>query len=200
MPNTNEGTAAPAGEAQTTEEAPAQTAAPEATGTPVPADEVTTLRSRNAGLDAKVTELTKARLAAEEAAAQAATKLAQYESGVVKGDEALRAQLQAKEAELNAARQEASLARIAAAYPETFAVLGDAAANMPADKLAEAEARFKGVAALPAESNTPPPVGNNAARPLAPGIKPVEDMTLAEFKAHAAAQFSNTRWSDLVSD
>ena len=138
----------------------AQTAAPAETGTPSAPDEVTTLKSRNAGLDAKVTALIESQKKAEAAAAEATAKLSAYEAGKVGADEALRAQLQAKEAELETVRKEAALARIAAQYPETFAVLGEATASLSADKLAEAEARFKGVA----ETKTPPPIGTNPSR------------------------------------
>lgn len=128
-----------------------------------PRDEVTVLRSRNAGLDAKVTALTQAQKAAEQRAADALAKLEAYEAKTVGSDEALRAQLDVSKAELAAARQETALARIAAAYPETFAVLGEAAANLSPEKLAEAEARFRGV---PPEEPAPipRPIGNNQSR------------------------------------
>jgi hypothetical protein len=133
-----------------------------ATDTQSAPDEVTTLRSRNAGLDAKVTELTKASKAAEQKAADALAKLQAYEEGKVGSEEALRAQLQRVEAEAAQARREAKVARIEAKFPETFKVFGDAVAEMGEDKLAEAETRFKGV---PAESDTPPkPLGNNPSR------------------------------------
>jgi hypothetical protein len=133
----------------------------EGAGTPPVADEVTTLRSRNAGLDAKVTALTKERKEANARAEAAEAKLAEYEAGRVGADEALRAQLAAKDAELNAVRKDAHLARIEAQYPETFAVLGEAAAGLSAEKLAEAEARFTGVEA---PAPTPKPVPNNSGR------------------------------------
>lgn len=177
MPDTSAGTVLEANEAPSTEapEAPA-------TGTQTP-DEVTTLRSRNAGLDAKVTELTKARQAAEQAAAEAAAKLADYESGKVQADEALRAQLSAKEQELEAIRQEALVARIEAKYPETFALFGNAVTGMTPETLAASEARLTG-AGFDAVPETPRPVGNNAARPQAPTKKAIEDMTAAELRAH----------------
>jgi len=132
-----------------------------------PADEVTKLRSRNAGLDAKVTSLTQSAAAAEAARVAAEQKLADYEAKVVGQDEALRAQVDAVKAELEATRQEARLARIEAQYPETFAVLGDAAANLSPEKLAEAEARFAGVEP-PVEQPRAKPIGNNPSRTAAP--------------------------------
>ena len=147
----------------TPETAEAQTPAAElpATGTPVVPDEVTTLRSRNAGLDAKVSALQTAEKAAKAEAADAKAALAAYEQGKVGSEVALAERLKAKDAELEAVRKEAQLARIEAKYPETFAVLGEAAANLSADKLAEAEARFKGVAAA---ETTQRPIGNNPSR------------------------------------
>ena len=169
-------------------EAPAAGTAP-ATGTPPAADEVTTLRSRNAGLDAKVTELTNATKLAEQRAAEAAQKLADYEAGTVSKGEALRAQLASKEAELAQARQEAQVARIAAKFPETFGVLGDAAAALTEDQLAASEARFAGVPATP---ETPKPMGANPPRTPG-GAKSIEDMTAAELRAHLAT-FPISSW------
>lgn len=156
-----------------------QTPAPAAA--PQSADEVTTLRSRLAGLDAKVTSLTQ-ETAKERAAREAAEqKLRDYEAGKVGADEALRAQVEQKEAELALVRKEAALARIEAKYPETFSVLGQAAAALTPDQLAASEARFAGVAAPP---ETPVPLGSNPARPQAPAAKAIEDMSIEELKAH----------------
>lgn len=169
---------------QTEEAQPAQV------GTPAPVDEVTTLRSRNAGLDAKVTELQKVAAEAKAAADAAAAKLADYEAGKVGADEALRAQLQAKEAELAETRKLAALARIEARFPETFGVLGAAAASLTEDQLAASEARFAGVAAPP---ETPRPVGANPARPQAAAPKALEDMTADELRRHLAT-FNGSVW------
>lgn len=141
------------------------TAADAKTGTQTP-DEVTTLRSRNQGLDAKVTTLTQAQKAEKARADAAEQKLRDYEANKVGADEALRAQLAVKEDELKAARQEAALARIESQFPETYAVLGEAAFGLSAEKLAEAEARFKGVAAPDAPAANPKPIGNNAGRTI----------------------------------
>lgn len=146
------------------DEAQVDAAATAATGTQTP-DEVTTLRSRNAGLDAKVTELSTATKNAVKERDAALTKLSDYEAGKVGADEALRAQLDVAKADATLARQEALLARIEAKYPETYAVLGEAAASLSADKLAEAEARFAGVAAEPAPvASKPVPIANNQSR------------------------------------
>lgn len=184
MADGNEGTT------EGTEQAPGTESETPAAGTVQTPDEVTTLRSRNAGLDAKVTSLsqeTASHKAAREAAEQ---KLRDYESGKVQADEALRAQLSEKDIELAQVRREAALARIEAKFPETFGVLGEAAASLTADQLAASEARFAGV---PAESNTPPvPLGTGAPRVPAAGGKAVEDMNVAELMAHQAKVFSGS--------
>jgi hypothetical protein len=150
--------------------------------------EVTTLRSRLAGLDAKVTAL-QGETAAEKSAREAAEqKLRDYEAGKVNADEALRAQLAEKETEAAAARRDAALARIEAKYPETFAVLGEAAASLTADQLAASEARFAGVPA-PVETSTPVPPANNGARPPTTR-KNIEDMSAAELRAHMESTFT----------
>lgn len=178
MTDTNEGTAPEGGEAQAETET-------STTGTPAPKDEVTTLRSRNAGLDAKVTSLMTQAEAAEAARKAAEQKLADYEAGKVQGDEALRAQLSTKETELAEARREAALAKIEAKFPETFAVLGDSAATLTPEKLAEAEARFKGIAA---EAENPKPIGNNPSRVQggASGASNKAEITVKDREAHLA--------------
>lgn len=179
-----------AGTAPETGEAPAESTAPAAptTGTQTAPDEVTTLRSRTAGLDAKVTELQKAALAAEARAEAAAAKLAEYEAGKVNADEALRAQLDAERAETAKARKEAALNRIEAKYPETFGVLGEAAASLSEDQLAASEARMAGV---PTETIEPPvPGGVNAPRPPSTR-KSIDDMSVSELEAYMLSTFTS---------
>lgn len=154
--------------------------------TPPTPDEVTTLRSRNAGLDAKVTELQRATKAAEQKAAEAAQRLADYEAGKVGSEEALRAQVAAKDAEIALARKEAALARVEAKYPETFAVLGEAAGSLSDDQLAAAEARFRGVGEVP-ETPTPKPLGANPQRAPGTAAKAIEDMSVDELRKHLAS-------------
>jgi hypothetical protein len=89
--------------------------------------------SRIAGLDAKVTSLQSETTAQKQAREAAEQKLRDYEEGKVNADEALRAQLQEKERELEQSRREAAVAKIASAYPETFGVFGEAVANMTPD-------------------------------------------------------------------
>jgi len=178
MTDTNAGTEPTQGEAQTP--APA-----EQTGTPPAGDEVTTLRSRNAGLDAKVTELQKARQEAERKAADAAKKLADYEAELVSKDEALRAQVAAKDAELAAIKAQARQQFIESKYPETFGVLGEAALGLSDDQLAASEARMSGVSGEP-----PTPLGANPGRTQAPRAKALEDMTTDEVKQYMKTAFN----------
>lgn len=158
MTDGNEGTTEGTAEAPATDES---TAPATETGTPQTPDEVTTLRSRNAGLDAKVTSLAaqaKADKARADAAEARALALAEAKEG---GDAELRAELERMKAENAAARKDAALARIEAKYPETFGVLGETAASLSEDQLAASEARYAGV---PAEAKTPTPGGSNPAR------------------------------------
>jgi hypothetical protein len=172
------GTASADAEAQSTETT--ETPAPDA-GTQAK-DEVTLLKSRAAGLDAKVTELTKAAKAAKAAEEAALAKLSDYELGKVQGDEALRTQLAAKEAEVAQVRTEAKLARIEAKYPETFGVLGAAASALTDDQLAANEARLAGV-----ETGTPGTQGANPARSQNSATKAIADMSPAELRVHLAS-------------
>jgi hypothetical protein len=175
MADGNEGTAPVEGQAPVIDAAPAAAAS----GTVTQPDEVTTLRSRNAGLDAKVTELSKAEKAAIARAEAAEARAIELANGKDNGDAELRAQLSAKDEELGKVRREAALARIEAKYPETFGVFGDTAASMTEDQLAASEARFAGVT----ETSTPTPAGINAPRVIA-GAKAIEDMTAAELEKH----------------
>lgn len=177
--DTNAGTPSQDDEAQT---------APVA-GTPAPQDEVTTLRSRNAGLDAKVSELLKAQ-ATEKARADAAEARAlELAQGKDNGDQELRSQLQAREQELAETRKLAALTRIEAKYPETFGVLGAAASTLTEDQLAASEARFAGVT----ESSAPRTLGANPQRPATAAAKALEDMTADELRKHLST-FSSAAW------
>lgn len=142
---------------QGTEQAPV-----EQTGSAPAADEVTTLRSRISGYTAKVNELTTAQKALAKERDDLKAALDKALAGTVDKDEALRSVAAEKDGEIQRLRREAALAKIEAKYPETFAVLGEAAASLSPESLAEAEARFRGVAA---GNVTPPkPIGNNPPR------------------------------------
>jgi hypothetical protein len=160
--------------------APEEPEAQPETGTPSNLDEVTTLKSRAAGLDAKVSKLLEQVKAAEEARQKAEQSLADLQTGKVQADEALSARLAEKDAEIASIRREAKLTAAAAKYPETFGVLGESIATMSDDQLAAAEARFKGVP----ETTSQAPVGNNAARSQAPTTKAIGDMNVKELEEH----------------
>lgn len=159
----NDGTETPEGQA------PEDTETVEPTGavaevTITQPDEVTKLRSRNQGLDAKVTSLTRSQKEAIERAEAAEAKLNEIVTGKANGDEETRALILKLNAELDASKATAKAAILASRYPESYAELGDSIATMPEDKLAGIEARLAGV---PAESNRPPtPISNSAARPI----------------------------------
>lgn len=143
-----------------------------------PKDESATYLSRIAGLDAKVTTLTDAQKAAEARALAAEQKLAQYETGKVNADEALRAQLAAKDAELATERKQAALARVEAKFPETYALLGEATASMAPEVLAATEARLKGV--TPEDDDSPTPELHNESKArngAATGKKTLESLS-----------------------
>lgn len=139
-------------------------------------DEYAKLLSRIAGLDAKVTTLQSETVAERRAREAAETKLRDYEAGKVSADEALRAQLEAKDRELAATRKEAAMAKIASAYPETYGVFGEAVVGMSPDQLAAAEARFAGT---PGTGYRSP--GANPARGTT-GSKDPSQMTLEELR------------------
>lgn len=170
MTDTNTGTA----------DAPAEAQQP-AAGTQTGTDEVTMLRSRNSGLDAKVTSLA-AQAAAEKARADAAEARAlALAEGKANGDAELRAQLEAERTAAATARAEARKARLETKFPETLSVLGDAALSLTDDQLAASEARMSGAGF---EGGTPRPVGANPQRSQSGAPKAIEDMSLAELRAH----------------
>jgi hypothetical protein len=168
--------------------------APPTSATQTP-DEVTRLKSRAAGLDAKVTELSRSEAAAKAERDAALARLNDYEAGKVGNDEALKSQLQAKDAELAEARREASVARLQATYPESYLELGDAIANLTPEKLASIEARLSGV---PSEDDSPTPRRSNPAR--TPGTPTrgngLEDLSIEDLKAKLRADKAPANWLD----
>lgn len=179
MPNTDPN----AGTAPEGEEAQPETTPVVETGTPANDSEVTTLRSRNAGLDAKVTSLSEANKAAIARAEAAEARALALAEGKENGDQELRAQNEQLKADAASARQEALLNKIEAKYPETFGVLGAVAATLTEDQLAASEARMVGV-----ESGNPAPLGANPSRAGAGAPKAIEDMNVAELQAHMRKQ------------
>ena len=140
-----------------------------------PQDEYAKLLSRIAGLDAKVTSLKSETDAQRQAREAAEKKLADYEAGKVNADEALRAQLEAKERELEQTRREVAIAKVAQAYPETFGVFGEAVVGMSPDQLAAAEARFAGNTGARGAPGANPPRQQG-------GTKDPNQMSLAELR------------------
>lgn len=185
------GTETPAPEAQSQENAPAA-------GTPAPVDEVTTLRSRNAGLDAKVTTLMDQIRQEREAREAAEAKAQEYISGKANEDQDTRALLQRLNAELEAAKRAATAASLATKYPESYGTLGEAITGLSEETLAATEARLRGV---PVESHTPPmPVGNQPSRTPAPASKDFSEMSLTELKDYAKTGFAGLTWDAISVD
>lgn len=166
-------------------------------GTPkVGTDEVTTLRSRNAGLDAKVTSLIATSAAEKQRADAAEARLRELLDGAAATNEDFGARLRTLEAERDEALKLAKSGLLSSKFPETYKVFGDAVASMSEAALAEAEARFAGVAA---ESNTPPtPVGNNVTRPAQTTAKSIEEMSLDELKQYGAQAFVGLTWEGIT--
>lgn len=174
MPDITDGTAPEGAEAPVVDAKAAAAAAP---ATP---DELTTLKSRNSGLNSKVTELQE-QIRAEKAARELA-EAAVRDSG--KGDEALRQQLADAQKVIAEQAKQVQLASMKTAYPEAAELLGEGIVGMAPEVLAAMETRLRGVAQTdPAtgEVETPVPVGNNAQRTTGP--KNIEDMTSAELQA-----------------
>lgn len=169
MTDTNDGTALDGGEAPAEGNAPA--AAPATDG------ELASLRNRNSGLNAKVTELQK-KLADEQAARTAAEEAARGKAGT---DDVLNKRIAELEAELAQRTKQAELAQTASKYPEAYSLLGEGVHGMPSENLAALEARLTAAKDDGEEAPPPRPVGNNQQR-QASGPKSVEEMTVEELK------------------
>jgi hypothetical protein len=154
-------------------------------------DELVTLRSRNAGLDSKVSTLLQ-QIADERTQREAAqARLSEYEAGKAGANEAAAAQIERLNAELAARDKALKVSDLRGKYPETFNVYGEAIAGMSEDVLAAGETRLKGVAV---EVENPIPVGINAPRTPAPQSKSIEEMTAAELREHGKSAFVGLTW------
>lgn len=171
MTDTNDGTA-PVGTG-----APADASA--AAAAPATPDELASLRSRNSGLNAKVTELQQQLTARDAELGTARKGLTDKESA----DADLRAQLSDLQAKLDAQTAAAEVATLQGRFPEAFAELGENIRGLSPEKLAALEARLAAKADTGAEQEveTPRPVGNNPQRTTG-GSKPIEDMTSEELR------------------
>lgn len=152
-------------------------AAPAAAEVQTP-DELATLKSRNSGLNAKVTELQK-QLADERTGRTAAEQAAAGKAGT---DDVLNKRIAELTEELEAGKRSAALAQKGASYPEAYKELGEDIATMSSEKLAALEARLTSAKDSGEEQETPRPVGNNPQRTTGP--KNIEDMTSAELQQH----------------
>jgi DNA repair exonuclease SbcCD ATPase subunit len=170
MPDTLTDTTAPDGV-----EAPAEAEAPAAV--PATTDELAQFKSRNSGLNAKVTTLEQERDQLRADLANARQGLTDKESG----DADLRRQLEEANAALATAQKAAALADLKGSYPEAFSELGDGALSLTPEKLASLEARLT-AARDEGEPETPKPVGNNQQRTTTE--KTIEEMTSKELQAY----------------
>ena len=157
-------------------ETPVEGDKPEAAAPATPG-ELEALKSRNSGLNSKVTDLQK-QLADERSARTAAEQAVATKAGT---DDVLNQQIAALKAEIEAGKKATALATKGAQYPEAYRELGDDIAGMSTEKLAALEARLSGAKDSGDVAETPKPVGNNPARTT--GAKNYEDMTSAELQA-----------------
>lgn len=155
-------------------EAPVEETSPAAA--PATPDELATLKSRNSGLNAKVTELSN-QLRDEKQARTVAEQAAIDKAG---SDEPLKQRIAELEAKLEAGEKAAALATKGAQYPESFRELGDDIAGMSKEKLAALEARLTSAKDEGETPETPTPIGNNPGRAATGAAKNIEDMTAAE--------------------
>jgi|GEM_PF-3159472 len=168
-----------ADETEDTTSAPVEAPAAEAAAAPQTPDELASLKSRNSGLNAKVTELQK-QLADERTGRTAAEQAAAGKAGT---DDVLNKRIAELEAKLSDGEKAAALAAKGAKYPEAYSELGEDIATMSSEKLAALEARLTSAKdSGETETETPRPVGNNPQRTTA--TKNYEDMTSAELQAH----------------
>lgn len=157
-------------------EAPADNSA----AAPATPDELAALKSRNSGLNAKVTELQK-QLAAEREARTAAEQAAAGKAGT---DDVLNKRIAELQAELEAGKKAQAIAAKGLQYPEAYRELGEDIAGMSTEKLAALEARLTAAKDSGEVPETPRPVGNNPQRTT--GTKNIEDMSRDELKAAIA--------------
>lgn len=171
MTDTNDDTASATGDAPAPETPPAAAAAPTA-------DELASLRSRNSGLNAKVTELTKRLETLTEELGTARKGLTDKDSA----DADLKRQLAEAQANIEKLTRANETATLAAQYPAAFEELGEGIYGMAPERLASLNARLAGVKDPGGEQpETPRPVGNNPQRQQG-GSKNIEDMTSEELR------------------
>jgi chromosome segregation ATPase len=133
------------------------------------------LRSRNSGLNAKVTEQETLIKSLREELGTARAGLTDKESA----DADLRAQLDAAFKERDQLQRQIEVATLSAKYPEAFAELGDSIFGMAPERLASIEARLAGAKDAGEElPETSRPVGNNPQRG-ASGSKNEDDDTVS---------------------
>lgn len=146
------------GAAQTPNPAGSTDPAGEGSGQP---DEVSLWRSRFNGQTAKVTELTKAQEQTNARIASLEAELAKAREASASADEAAKALVAQARAELEQERSARRIDSLKARFPETFTLLGDAAAGLTEENLAANEARLTGTAG---STEPPTPLRHNESK------------------------------------
>lgn len=165
--------------ASVVDEAPAEGDAPDAAAPATP-DELASLKSRNSGLNAKVTSLTD-QLKAEKAARTAAEQAVADKAGA---DDVLNKRIKELEEQIAKNEQAQALLVKGAKFPEAYRELGEDIGGMSEEKLAALEARLTAAKDEGEDApETPRPVGNNTQRSAGGSTKSIEDMTSAELQA-----------------
>jgi chromosome segregation ATPase len=161
------------------EDAPAgEAATASAAATSTSDDLLASLRSRNSGLNAKVSEQEALIKSLRDELGTARAGLTDKESA----DADLRAQLEAAQKEKEQLQRQFEVATLSSKYPEAYAELGDGIFGLAPEKLASIEARLSGAKDSGEEQETTTrPVGNNPQR-AASGSKRIEDMTTEELR------------------
>jgi hypothetical protein len=153
-------------------------------------DEVSLYRSRLNGQTAKVTSLTKAVQDRDAKIAELQKQRDDALAGLTSTDEALKAQIAAKDAEIAAERTARRTEFVQIKYPETFEVLGEAAANLTNDQLAANEARLAGAAE---DGQAPTPRRTNAPKAGAAPAQQAEE-TADELYARLRTMTPDEAW------
>ena len=166
-------------------------------GTPAGVDEVTTLRSRQAGLDRTVSTLRAEKEALEARAAAAEARARELAEGQTASNDEITTMLAQFKEKAEAAEAKAEALELAAKFPETFREMGEAIVSLSDDRLESIEARLAGIAAE-SVGEPPKPVANAQARTPAAAATNPEGMSLEDYRTWFKSKFGNLTGADLV--
>lgn len=145
-------------------------------------DEVSLWRSRFNGQTAKVTELTKAQEQTNARISDLEKQLTAAQASTASADEAAKALVAAAQAELANERSARRLDGLKARFPETFTLLGDAAAGLTEENLAANEARLTG-GATAGSTEPPTPLRHNESKTSGGATGKAKQESAADIKA-----------------